>query len=359
MTLTTDPSSPAEPSGDPAEDPAEDPSAGPDGGLGGGLGDTDGRGDDSPSWQQRRAARQAKTLEARRAWRASGVGYRVLPRTLLGVCVTLVAFALGAGSVGAALFVYYDARVSDYQEVVTNAADDVARRTNEGVAAIEEVSRLGAERLAVTLGPYASLLQGPSGVPRPGEAVSPALAQVRTASVDGAPVAGSAVAVGRTDDGVVLVTSLRLVEAAAAEPGPAVELVVRGEAFPARVWSTSPDLELAVLVADVPLEVATFAPVDDVSTATGAPVFAVSAYDTATTPGAVVAVAASGVRHTAATSDDFAGGPVVDAAGRVVAFSAPGYLPNGVGGGAVPWSPTIKLVCEALLRCDGTSSEPR
>lgn len=304
-------------------------------------------------------SRRDRKRRAREAWRNTGVGWRILPRTLLGVVVTLLMFAVGAGISGAVLFAYYEARVTDSENKITEFSAGLDQRIAEGVEAVETASATANQRLAVVLGPYAELVQNEDGLPRVAGLAAPSTTLVETKTLDGRASVGTAVVVGEGGDGVILVTSYKVVEAATADPGPEVTLRRGGDRWGAKVLSWDKGLGVAVLTSDAGLPVAPFAPVDDLGVLVGSPVFAISALNQAVSPGVVVAVTADGFRHTGAVDTDFLGGPVVGQDGQIVGFALVDYAPDGIAGGSLPWSPTVTQLCRSLLTCDNSGATPK
>lgn len=310
------------------------------------------------TWRQRarlrRAHRRQVRQDARAAWKTSGVGWRVFPRTLLGICLTLTAVGVGAGAAGAVLFVYYDGRLEDNEVTLSNTAIEVEQRVVEGVATIEDISALGAERVTSALGPYADYALGDNGLPVPAAAVADAIFVLSSRDTEGRSVVATATAVSVVSGRTLLVTAYSSVAAATADPGPPVTVNVAGRPTEAEVVRWDEELDLAVVSVGGVLPVVRFAPVAELGVSAGAPVFAVSASALTATPGVVAVVDTAGLRHTAAVDADFAGGPVVDTSGQVLGFTAPGYRPGGAGGFSVPWAPTVIQACGELLNCDRT-----
>lgn len=309
--------------------------------------------------KERRAIKKQKRIDARIAWRNSGVGWRVFPRTLLGIVVSILVFAVGAGISGAVLFAYYEARVTDSENKITEFSAGLDQRISEGVTTIETTSAVAQERLAVTLGPYADIVQNESGLPRVAAITSPSTVLVETRDVEGKQVFGTATAIGKNENQTVFVTSFEVVKASVADPGPDITLRKGEDRWGADLVSWDPELELAVLVSDVDLPAAPFAPVDNIGVLVGSPVFALSALNDSLSPGVVVAVTSDGFRHTGAVDSDFYGGPIVAQNGEVVGFTTRKYAPDGIPGGNVPWAPTVTQLCDTLLVCENSSPTVR
>jgi hypothetical protein len=300
-----------------------------------------------------------RRAEAQAAWRASGVGWRVLPRSLLGIAVTLAALGIGAGISGAILFAYYDSRVAENTAQLEVFNTNLDSRVNDALGILDEVTATAYSQLDAALGPYRNLLQNAEGVSAIGAAVQGSIAVVETRDPDGGEAIGTATAVTRTGDITVLITSLSLVRASTTEPGPGIALVAGDQRWDATLFSWDDATDLAVLTATTTLEPVTLADTGTVGRLTGLPVYAVSGFQVTVSPGTVLNVNSSGIRYLALLSRDFTGGPLVDGAGVVVGFVTPGYAPGGLDGDLY-WSPTLQQLCNGLLSCsDDGAVAPR
>jgi hypothetical protein len=310
---------------------------------------------DPPHEPVSRAERRA---EARAAWRSTGVGWRVFPRTLIGISLTLAALGIGAGISGAVLFAYYDSRVADNTAQLAEFNAGLDQRVDEALTLLDDVTSNVSADIDAALGPYRLLLQNAEGVAAIGARLQGSVVLVETRDPAGADTIGSAVAVGRQGDITVLLTSLSLVRASTSEPGPGVRVVVGDQRVDARVFDWDDDLDVAVLTVGTPLEPVALAPVDEAGALTGQPVYAVSGFQATASPGTVLAVNASGIRYLALLARDFTGSPLVDSGGRLVGLVTPGYAPGGLDGD-LRWSPSMEQVCANVVRCSGTDVGPR
>lgn len=297
-----------------------------------------------------RSEKAKKRAEARAAWKSTGVGWRVFPRSLLGIAVTLAALGVGAGISGAVLFAYYDSRVADNTAQLETFNTNLDARVNDALGILDEVTATTFSQLDTALGPYRALLQNAEGISSIGAAVQASIAVVETRDADGGFVIGTATAVTRDADTTVLVTSLSLVRASTTEPGPGIALLSGDQRWDATLFSWDDATDLAVLTANTTLEPVALADTVTAGRLTGLPVYPVSGFQTTVSPGTVLNVNASGIRYLALLSRDFAGGPLVDAGGTVVGFVTPGYAPGGLDGDLY-WSPSLEQLCAGLLSC--------
>jgi len=297
-----------------------------------------------------RSERSQRRAEARAAWKATGVGWRVFPRSLLGIALTLAALGVGAGISGAVLFAYYDSRVAENTAQLETFNTNLDARVSDALGILDEVTANTFSQLDTALGPYRALLQNAEGISSIGAAVQGSIAVVETSTPDGGPAIGTATAVARTGDTTVLVTSLSLVRASTTEPGPGIALLVGEQRWEATLFSWDDATDLAVLTADTSLEPVALAEVAAAGRLTGLPIYAVSGFQVTVSPGTVLNVNSSGLRYLALLSRDFTGGPLVDTAGTVVGFVTPGYAPGGLDGDLY-WSPSLEQLCAGLLTC--------
>lgn len=324
--------------------------------------DNDSSGDVSrwAQWQDDRKEKRRLKRKARNEWKKTGVGWRVFPRTLLGILCAIMVFSVGAGVSGAVLFAYYEARVTQSENKIAEFSAELDRRVAEGIESISVTSNVAEERINATLGPFSDLVQNENGLPGVAEPSSGSLVLVETADKSGTKQVGTAVAVGRSVEGTVFVTSLNVVDASTSIPGPEITLRKGNSVWPASLDSWDQKIGMALLISkDADLPAVPFAPLDNLGIITGSPVFSLSALNNSVVVGSVAAVTRDGFRHTGVADQDFRGGPIVGQSGEVLGFSNNSYAPSGVPGGSVPWAPTIVQLCEVLLRCESSNATPR
>lgn len=275
---------------------------------------------------------------------------RVFPRSVIGIALTLAALGVGAGVSGAVLFAYYDSRVAQTSAQLEGFNADLDRRVNEALGVLNETSTDVANQLETGLGPYRALLQNADGISAVGSAVQASVVLVETSDTDGAPVVGTATAVAADGDATIVLTSLSVVRAGTAEPGPPITVVAGDQRSEATVFNWDDTYDLALLRVPLPLQPVAFSSVAEAGSLTGSPVYAVSGFAATVTPGTVVGVTASGMRYLALLGRDFAGAPLVDPDGRLVGVVTPSYAPGGLDGD-LRWSPTLAQLCTSLLTC--------
>lgn len=308
------------------------------------------------------------------------LGY-VLPKTVVGLALWLLIFALGAGASGVVFFVAYERRLSDLDAKVTQMRSELEKKISDAVTQLQQADR-------------ANQVTGTGAVGPAGDAarliasVGPAVAIVEGADVAGAATSGSGFVMYSSANQSWLLTSYHLVAgsiaaAQGATPSPTATVAPPTSGVTPTVvvhvggldrsgtvysWDAAHDLALVIVpVGSVPT--LTF------SSAVPSPGLQVWAVGGAS--GALGATAAKGqlvtsTAQTYATDAVFGprswGGPLVDAEGRVLGVltsaaitttATPGPSPAATGPSpaASPNSPPpgqavpVRLACLAVVVC--------
>jgi S1-C subfamily serine protease len=170
--------------------------------------------------------------------------------------------------------------------------------------------------------------------------------------VNGQPSVGTAFAVASTPNQTLLLTSYTTVLAATRKPGPDLFLRQGTTETKVSVWTWDERYDLALII--LPrggLPVLSSAP----ATATiGDRVYASSGLGSlgaSATDGVVTDVSASGIQHSAPIGQAFQGGPLLNAAGQVVAIASRNYQPLNFPSDGVWFAPFIQSACDKLLQC--------
>lgn len=284
--------------------------------------------------------------------------YRVLPRSVIGISMLILAFAIGAGFSGVVLYSYYQYRqtqdntkvnglISGYKTQFANAEADL----NAAVAAAKA-------NIATQLQGVQALQVGPSQLASIIKQVAPSVFFVHTLDAAGQPSVGTAFVVASNNGQTLLLTSYTTVSAATHSPGPQV-LVSQGDAgaqTPATVRSWDPQYDLALLVLPkAGLTAITPAP-SSPSLVPGDRLFAVSGLGSAGASldqGAVVDVASSGLELDTAIGTAFQGGPIINQAGQVVGVASRNYAPLGFTSQGTYFVPFVEAACAKVLSCPG------
>lgn len=280
----------------------------------------------------------------------------------MGVAAVLLAASIGAAFSGAVLYSYYEYRlqktndrvntlIATYQKAFQNAKGDLAAATAAGKAEIDK--ELGPlSQLAASGGTLQTLLKK----------VSPSMFFVSTLDQNGQPSVGSAFAIASDSGQTLLITSYTTIAAATKAPGPQVIVHQGSTQTPVTVYAWDPPADLALILlpkGSVPtLQPAPVSPAPLV----GDRVFIVAGIGSLgaqVAQGAVTDVSSSGIAHSAPVGPAYQGGPLINAAGQVVAVASRSYSPLNFQTDSVWFAPMIRTACNRILSCPGgTLSSP-
>ncbi|MFN0028637.1 MAG: serine protease [Acidimicrobiales bacterium] len=281
--------------------------------------------------------------------------HKILPRTVLGASMLLMAMGVGAAFSGASFYAYYDWRTTKneaelstfaegFQQTFTGAQEQLEMTRNQ---AITEVNN-SLEPLRVWAGDANAVAELPAKI-------GGGVFFVRTLDTAGKPSAGSAFVVSSGPSESLLLTSYQVVAAAAARPGPGLTLEKGGESFPAELWAWDADRDLALLkTAKGNLPALLWAGEAQRSRIPGTRVYAVSGsggQGATASPGLAVDASTAGIRHDVPVSPEFRGAPLTNGLGQVLGVVSTNYTPTGIETGELPFSPFITAACERVLRC--------
>ncbi len=290
--------------------------------------------------------------------------HKILPRTVLGASLLLVALGMGAAFSGASFYAYYDWRTTKneaelstfaegFQQTFTGAQEQLELTRNQ---AITEVNN-SLEPLRVWAGDANAVAELPAQI-------GGGVFFVRTLDTAGRPSVGSAFVVSSGPSETLLLTSYQVVAAGAAKPGPGLMLEKGGDSFPAELWAWDADRDLALLkTAKGNLPALQWASEAQRSRIPGTRVYAVSGsggQGATASPGLAIDASQAGIRHDSPISPEFRGAPLTNALGQVLGVVSTSYAPTGIETGELPFSPFVTAACERVLRCPEsvTASSP-
>ncbi len=283
--------------------------------------------------------------------------YRILPRSVVGLAVMLLAFSVGIAFSGAAFYAYYDNRLADNEQAVSRFVDGFDQQFNDAAGALDEMRSGSITEIRQELAPLEAYAADADGVVRLPQTIGESVWLLESRDSDGRLVTGSAYAVIGHNGGTALVTSYSLIDAATTEPAPAIELVKNNERISAQLWAWDSERDLALLAVDktIPtLELATnVAQVE----AVGSRVFAMSGVGgqgATASPGVMVDNSPLGLQHTSLVGTLFRGGPLVNGEGKVLGMASTAYSPYGIDAGAVGQAPDVRSLCVKILKCSET-----
>jgi S1-C subfamily serine protease len=288
----------------------------------------------------------------------AGLRYRILPRSLLGIAALILAFALGAGFSGVVLYSYYqyhldqtngrvNALIDGYKKQFANAEGDLQASANKAKGQIQS-----------QLAPLQQLQADPKTLALLVKNLSPSLFFVHTQDANGQPVVGTAFVISSNAQESLLLTSATTVAASQQNPAPAVYVRQNNTDVKVTVRTVDSQYDLALIVLPT-----AHLPVIKVAPATPAPavgdkIFAMSGLGTAgagVSQGALTDVSAAGVSENAPIGQAFQGGPLVNAAGQVVAVASRTYAPQGFPSDAVWFAPYPQAACAKVISCPAGS----
>lgn len=285
---------------------------------------------------------------------------RLLPKTVLGITMLMIATAVGAAFSGAVLYAYYDYRLNQNERLIRSYTEDFDERFKAAKDTLAAEREDAKAEIRKELEPIKKIRAE-------GETLEALIKQVQSsvwfvATLDeaGQPSVGSAFVVASDGDETLMLTSYHTVRAATRTPGPAVVVRKGDEQVRATLHTWQEDKDLALLkVAKANLPKLTFAPTDP-PMKVGDRVFAMSGYGAsggAITQGFVADVSAVGIQHDASVGVAFQGGPLLNDKGEVLAIASRAYAPLGFSPEAVYFAVPIRASCEKVLKCPA-SGEP-
>ncbi|MDY7106834.1 MAG: serine protease [Actinomycetota bacterium] len=280
--------------------------------------------------------------------------HKILPRTVIGISFTLLALAVGTAFSGAALYAYYDARLTENEaqvEDLVEGFDGDVQRASEDLRDLREQSL---DQIDEAVEPLQEFLDDTNAVAELPATLGGSVWTVRTLDVNGQPAVGSSFVIASDAESSLLLTSFDVVRAATAAPGPPVTIEHRGSQVEATVWSWDEDHDLALLRIDQPgLEPLEWADAETNATAVGTRAYAMSGLGGAgatVAPGVIVDQFDGGIRHDVDLGTDHRGGPIVDADGAVIGIASNTYDPlQSLEAGH--YAPPILTACTTLVSC--------
>jgi S1-C subfamily serine protease len=285
-----------------------------------------------------------------------GLRARVLPRTVLGLALLILAASMGAAFSGAVFYSYYQYRAQKSDDRVNALISGYKSEFDKASAALAAQANTAKGEINSQLGPLRDLQASGQALQTLIKRVAPSMWFVHTLDANGQPSVGSAFAVASTPTQTLLLTSYTTVLAATAKPGP--DLFVRQGTTETKVtvwtWDERYDLALIILPqGGVPvLQAAATQPTigDRVYAASG-----LGSLGSSATDGIVTDVSASGIQHSAPIGTAYQGGPLLNAAGQVVAVSSRNYAPLNFTSDSVWFAPFIQSACAKVLQCPSGS----
>ena len=283
--------------------------------------------------------------------------HRILPRTVIGTVLLLVALAVGAAFAGTVLYTWYDFRLKETQESVEQFTTEFESRFQEASAQITRQREEAEASIEERLVPLRELTEESTSTTELAADIAPSVFFVRTLDEDGRSSAGSAFVVGSDSNKSYLVTSYAVVQASTREPGPGITLTASDREIEATLWQWEESTDMAVLTVDDPdLPVLPWASQELARNPIGTRIYAgggLGSQGASVSPGLVIDVSAVGLQHTAAVGTAYRGGPVLTGNGEVLGMVSTDYAPLNFEPGGLTFAPNIVAACDGLLDCSG------
>lgn len=288
------------------------------------------------------------------AGRTGGWRQQILPRTVLGMAVLILAFAIGTAASGVAFYSYYEFKKDTTEERVATFLEGFDERFKTATETIQAERQNALAEIQKELEPLRRIQAEGGTLEALVEKVKDSVFFVSTLDEAGQPSVGSAFAVASDSEQSLLITSYTTVKAATRQPGPALKIQQGDTEVKGQIWTWQEDRDLALIVLDkgsVPrLPLAS----NDPPINTGERLFAISGLGSAggaISQGFVADVSAAGLQHDASIGPAYQGGPLIDSEGAVVAVASRGYAPLGFTTDGVYFAPLISAACEKVLKC--------
>lgn len=279
---------------------------------------------------------------------------RLIPRTVLGMSVLILAFAIGAAFSGVVFYSYYEFRKDKSEKVTATFVQGFDQRFDTAQKTIDAEKANAKAEIQKELEPLQKIKAEGEVLDDLTKKDGPSIFFVHTLDGAGQPAVGSAFVVASDSNQSLLLASFTTIEAATHNPGPAVTVSKGGQDLKAQVWTWQPERDLALLI--IPkgnLPKLKFAATNP-PLKTGERVFALSglgAAGSAITEGLVADVSSAGIQHDAAVGPSFQGGPLVNSDGDVLAVASRAYAPLGFRTDSVFFGVPIRAACEKTLKC--------
>ena len=281
---------------------------------------------------------------------------RLIPKTVLGMSMLILAFAVGSAASGVAFYSYYEFRKSTTERKLTAFAKDFGTRFETAQKTIDAETKNAKAEIDKELEPLKKIRAEGQTLDALVQKVKGSLFFISTLDEAGQPSVGSAFSVASDADQTLLLTSYATVRASTRQPGPPGGIRIRqgDQDLRGQLWTWDDGRDLAlIMLAKGNVPALKFAPKDP-PLKTGERVFAVSglgAAGGAISQGFVADVSGAGIQHDAAVGQAFQGGPLINSDGQLLGVSSRAYAPLNFTTDGVWFSPLIRMACDKVLKC--------
>jgi S1-C subfamily serine protease len=279
---------------------------------------------------------------------------RLVPKTVLGISMLILATAVGSAFSGTILYAYYDYRLSANEDRIESFTGNFDQRFQTALDTIAAEREAAKNEVRAELEPIQKIAASGETLEALVRSTQESIWFVSTLDEAGQPSVGSAFVVASDGDQSLFLTSFNSVRAATRTPGPPVKVRKGDQELGATLWTWQEEKDLALLIVKKGgLKKLEFAGTEPVLK-TGERIFAVSglgASGGAVAQGFVADVSSAGIQHDAAIGSAFQGGPLLNSEGKVLAVASRAYAPLGFGTDAVFFGVPIRAACEKVLKC--------
>ncbi len=303
-----------------------------------------------PNWLDMRREKQAQWRKDSPEWRE-----RLVPKTVLGISVIILAFAVGSAFSGVALYSYYQNRLDEDEQFNNDFAAQFGQQFDNAKKTLDADATNARAAIQSELEPLRKVAAGGDTLANLQKVVGPSTFFVQTQDEAGVASVGSAFVVASDSRQSFLLASYTTVKASTRAPGPGI--MVRqgtGASVKATLWTWQEDKDLALLIIDRgSLPKMAFAPASP-PLKLGERVFAIGGLGgsgPAATQGFVSDISAAGILHDAAVGQGFQGGPLVNSEGKVLGIASRQYAPLGFQSDGVYYAIPSRTACEKVLKC--------
>lgn len=307
------------------------------------------------------ATKGRRPRQRRRTPSDGGFRQRILPRSVIGVVVLLLAAAVGFAFGGTILYAYYQYRLDKVEDRVEEFIGGFEGRYDAALKSINREKETAKTEVRREIEPLQELRASGATLKSLIDKVKDSIYLIDTQNDFGQPLVGSAFVVTSDAEKSYLVTSLSVVKSNTKGPGPAIILRRGDEQINATLWTWQEERDLALLTVNKgSLPRIKWAPAGD-PLDLGQRVFVVAGIGGAggsITQGFVADVSAAGIQHDAAVSGPFAGGPLLNSKAEIVGIATPAYMPLGFTSDRVTFASPIRATCEKVLKCPEGATTP-
>jgi S1-C subfamily serine protease len=261
----------------------------------------------------------------------------------------LLMASLGAAFSGTVLYAYYEYRLNQNEQRVTNFINGFDKNFKGAINAIDTEREDAKNQIKQQLAPLQKVAAEGSTLDALLKNASPSVWFVHTLDQNGQPSVGSAFVVASDSNQTLLLTSYNTVAAATHQPGPQVSVSRNGEDDKVQLWTWEQDKDLALLILQKPNQPRLNWSSDSPPVQAGGSI----------TQGLVADVSGTGIMSDTQVGPAFQGGPLINSKGDVIGVASRAYAPLGFPSDGVFFSVPIRAACNQVLRCpSGTPNAP-